>query len=388
MRSVALLFFLLLPLSLPAKPLETLITSHPVGESQIVWPVAAPLPPPGGLRPCCAFGYNLKAQAWGIPVPLYQLGNLVDADRLGTHHYNDSAFNAISNLLGIGSEQLGLIYTHRGGFIDIAHVRDTADNTLFLFSQLLPRLGQQWHIDLSPELATRRIQLNAFSPPQDAAQRYTLAAYLAGEIAFQMAAWHEIAQWYGYRSVPGFSEEVSAFSPEDLYSNLLGARLAIDAILQGQAVSLTAYNSTMERLLPQALHQLGAVSIAATQRQFDGIDGDWWDSHRRVPEKFLVLKRDYATGSNRLPALPPFEKTAPQRLTLPLQLQGFSLASLGELQLWPTDDMRHLPAPAHYYRPQDFNGLALHARAADAQQILQNARQTGGDKRQTPLRNK
>jgi hypothetical protein len=222
MRSVALLFFLLLPLSLPAKPLETLITSQPTGESQIVWPVAAPLPPPGGLRPCCAFGYNLKAQAWGIPVPFYQLGNLVDADRLGTHHYNDSAFNAISNLLGIGSEQLGLIYTHRGGFIDIAHVRDTADNTLFLFSQLLPRLGQQWHIDLSPELATRRIQLNAFSPPQDAAQRYTLAAYLAGEIAFQMAAWHEIAQWYGYRSVPGFSEEVSAFSPEDLYSNLLG----------------------------------------------------------------------------------------------------------------------------------------------------------------------
>ncbi|MOA35073.1 hypothetical protein D3C78_1564980 [compost metagenome] len=101
-----------------------------------------------------------------------------------------------------------------------------------------------------------------------------------------------------------------------------------------------------------------------------------------------MLKRDYATGSNRLPALPPFEKTAPQRLTLPLQLQGFSLASLGELQLWPTDDMRHLPAPAHYYRPQDFNGLALHARAADAQQILQNARQTDGDKRQTPLRNK
>ncbi|MGO4746783.1 DUF4056 domain-containing protein [Serratia quinivorans] len=376
MRSVALAFLLLFTPALPAKPLETLMTSQPTRESRIAWPVAAPLSPPDGLRPCCAFGYNLKAQALGIPVPFYQLSNVVDADRLGTHHYNDSAFSAIDNLLGLGSEQLGLIYTHRGGFIDIAHVRDTADNTLFLFSQLLPRLGRQWHIDLSPELATRRIQLNAFTPPQDAAQRYTLAAYLAGELAFQMAAWHEVAQWYGYRSVPGFPEEISAFSPEDLYSNLLGSRLAVDAILQGQGVSLTAYNNAMEQLLPQALHQLGAVSITATQRQFDGIDGDWWDSHRRVPEKFLVLKRDYTTGSNRLPALPPFENTAPQRLMLPLQVQGVRLADLGELQLWPTDAMRNLPVPPHYYRPLDFDGLALHARAADALQILQQ-RQAG-----------
>ncbi|CAI1962072.1 DUF4056 domain-containing protein [Serratia proteamaculans] len=370
MRSVVLLFLLFAPM-LPAKQLETLLTSQPTRESRIAWPVTAPLSPPDGLRPCCAFGYNLKAQALGIPVPFYQLSNVVDADRLGTHHYNDSAFNAISNLLGFGSEQLGLIYSHRGGFIDIAHVRDTADNTLFLFSQLLPRLGQPGYIDLSPELAKRRIQLNAFTPPQDAAQRYTLAAYLAGELAFQLAAWHEIAQWYGYRSVPGFPEEISAFSPEDLYSNLLGSRLAIDAILQGQAVSLTAYNSAMEALLPLALHQLGAVSITATQRQFDGIDGDWWDSHRRVPEKFLVLKRDYTTASNRLPAQPPCESTAPQRLMLPLQVQGFRLANLGELQLWPTDAMRNLPAPHHYYRPPDFNGLALHARVLDAQQILQ-----------------
>ncbi|OWA85706.1 hypothetical protein BV377_29140, partial [Klebsiella pneumoniae] len=43
---------------------------------------------------------------------------------------------------------------------------------------------------------------------------------LAGHLAFEIALWHEIAQWYGFQSVPGFSEEISAFSPEDLYSNL------------------------------------------------------------------------------------------------------------------------------------------------------------------------
>ncbi|WP_431225639.1 DUF4056 domain-containing protein [Serratia sp. L9] len=38
-----------------------------------------------------------------------------------------------------------------------------------------------------------------------------------------------------------------------------------------------------------------------TQKQLDGIDGDWWDSQRRVPEKFLVLKRDDATGTQLSP---------------------------------------------------------------------------------------
>ena len=65
---------------------------------------------------------------------------------------------------------------------------------------------------------------------------------LAGHLAFEIAQWHEIAQWYGFQSVPGFSEEISAFSPEDLYSNLLGARLAINVILSGHGGSLEDYN--------------------------------------------------------------------------------------------------------------------------------------------------
>lgn len=116
--------------------------------------------------------------------------------------------------MGISSEQDGLLYTTRGGFIDIAHVRDTADMTLYLFSHIWPQLGQAQTIELSQELAKRQITLFAFTPPQDEAERFTLAAYLSSYLAFQVAAWHEIAQWYGFESVPGFSEGISAFSPE------------------------------------------------------------------------------------------------------------------------------------------------------------------------------
>src|SRR3546814_19176852 len=100
-------------------------------------------------------------------------------------------------------------------------------NALFLFSQIWPRLGQHWSLDLGPELADRRIDFDAFDLPDSPADRYTLAAFLAAHLSFQLAAWHEIAQWYGYHTVPGFPERLSAFSPEDLYSNVLGARLGL-----------------------------------------------------------------------------------------------------------------------------------------------------------------
>ncbi|MBW3154199.1 DUF4056 domain-containing protein, partial [Salmonella enterica subsp. enterica serovar Javiana] len=205
----------------------------PVKQARKVYPVVSHLSPPESLRPCCAFGYDLHVRAVGVPIPVYQIGNVLSLDTLGSHHYNDSALGAVKNIVGLSEEKNGLIYTHRGGFIDVAHVRDTADNTFYLFSRILPELGRGGRLFYSEELGVRRVQLRAFTPPSAMPQRYSLAAWLAGHLAFELAQWHEIAQWYGFQSVPGFSEEISAFSPEDLYSNLLRARLAINVILQG-----------------------------------------------------------------------------------------------------------------------------------------------------------
>ncbi len=347
------------------------LSTSPLQQATRVWPTVERLSAPDGLRPCCAFGYNLKAQALGIPVPLYQLNNVVEADELGEHHYNDSLLGAVANLMGISSEQDGLVYTVHGGFIDIAHVRDTADMTLFLFSHIWPRLGQEQTIVLSEELAQRQIHLFAFTPPQNEAERFTLAVYLSSYLAFQVAAWHEIAQWYGFESVPGFSEGISAFSPEDLYSNLLGARLAASLILQGHSSSVEQFNLSMQAILPTALQQLGAVSAKDTRFQFDMLDGNWWDSHRAVPEKFLVLKRNYQTEDDRVPTPVPDEQAQPLRLQLPSAWAGLQMSALGELQLWPGRSMKQLPKPVKYYTFRDFPALALHARVEDAGQMAE-----------------
>lgn len=340
----------------------------PIKHARKVYPVVSQLSPPESLRPCCAFGYDLHVRAVGVPIPVYQIGNVLTLDTLGSHHYNDSALGAVKNIVGLSAEKSGLIYTHRGGFIDIAHVRDTADNTFYIFSRILPKLGQRWRYFYSEELGVRRVQLLAFTPPSSLSQRYTLAAWLAGHLAFQLAQWHEIAQWYGFQSVPGFSEEISAFSPEDLYSNLLGARLAINVILQGKAETIDAYNAAMDGELRHALLQLGVVTGTETERKFRELDGDWWNSKRRVPDKFLVLKRNYNLDHNRLPTPVSYEKTAPYMLTMPTVVLGYQLSRLGELQIYPGTSMESLPLPKVFYGPAQFQPLANQAEEADKTQ--------------------
>lgn len=348
-----------------ALPVALDLGTQATSKASSAWPAMPPQPLPKGLRPCCAFGYNLHAELLGMPVPFYQLDNVAYASHLGQHQYNDKMLASLENLTGLSSENNGILYTARGGFIDTAHVRDTADMTVYIFSQLLPRLGQAFTLDLESELAQRRLVFTAFTPPTDPAERYTLAAWLAAHLAYQVAEWHEIAQWYGFESVPGFSEGVSAFSPEDLYSNLLGARLAVSLILDGQTVSQGVYNAAMGTALTQALMHLGAQPPAMTRFHFDMLDGRWWNSQRRVPEKYLVLHRNFQMGDNRLPTRVPGEQSAPQRLTLPHRWQGVNLADLGQLQLWPGVSMKQLPPPARYYTAEDFPTLAASAQQAD-----------------------
>ncbi|OAT32500.1 DUF4056 domain-containing protein [Proteus myxofaciens] len=349
----------------PVDSIEANLSTQTTEEASQIWSVPKPLNAPNGLRPCCAFGYDLKVKAWGIPVPFYRIDNIVEKDKLGLHRYNDNFWLGTAAVLGFGNEKSGLLYSHKGGFLDIAHIRDTADYTYYLFSHIYPNLGKEWTLTLSDELAQRKIHFTEFTPPKDAMKRYTLSAYLAARLGFQLAVWHEIAQWYGFRSVPGFSEGISAFSPEDLYSNLIGARLSLTLILKGHATTLEQYNHSMQAIIPSALDFLESQPREKTQQWFDVIDKQWWDSQRRVPEKFLVLKRDYHTEDVRYPILPFEENTLPHLLTLPHFYHDYNLNQLAEFQLHPTNHMKDLPIPTTYWTDADFTDLAEKAQEFD-----------------------
>ncbi|MTD28467.1 DUF4056 domain-containing protein [Erwinia sorbitola] len=354
----------------PFKPMTTGDLEHPATQALRVWPTISKLSAPNGLRPCCAFGYDVRAKLIGIPVPLFKLGNIVAPDDTGKHHYNDSWISILSTLSGINSEHDGIVYTRRGGFIDLAHVRDTADNTLWLFNQILPQLGQPATIKLDDELGQRIIRLWRFSPPKSELARYQLSVSLAAHLAFQIATWHEVAQWYGFQSVPGYSEAISAFSPEDLYSNLIGARIATDLLNNGGGSSLRQYQHSMAQMIPQALAQLQAVSPQATRFHFDMVDGTWWNSHCRVPDKFLVRLRNYSVSDRRLPSRP--ADTLPELwLTLPDHFGHQPLSHFGRLEIWQGNHMANLPAPSLMYSYDDFPRLAQQAEKSDQKTLAQ-----------------
>ncbi|MBN6397312.1 DUF4056 domain-containing protein [Escherichia coli] len=333
--------------------------------AQQAFPVATGVSAPEGLRPCCVFGYGAQVKLGKIPLPFFTIDNVLEPDALGEHIYNNSFMSGIAAVMGLSHEHTGIIYTRRGGFIDLAHVRDTADYTFWLFTQIYPRLGEARMLTLSSELFSRRIQLYAFTPPQSQAEKYTLSVYLAARLAFRLAVWHEIAQWYGYQSVPGIPEEISAFTPEDLYSNLLGARLAISLLSRGYGDSVSHFSSGMQGVIPEALKLLKVQPAEITRHMLDNLNGSWWNKQERIPDKFFVLCRNYDVNDVRLPFQPPEEMERGVRLMLPQSYSGRKLASLASIELWPTKEAGTLPVTRVPFTEKDFPVLIKYAADTD-----------------------
>ena len=264
------------------------------------------IPMPRGLRPCCAFGSGLQVELGFVPVPMLSLTNVVGVEDLGPHQYDHGIISLEQSRPGgdvMTSERNGLVYTCRGGFVDTAHLRDWCDWTLYLGALIARNSRSGVSVDLPDEGGRRRIVIRPFESERLAQYGVVpLAVPLAQWIAFQLSVWHEIATWYGW-SATAFSEEASAFSPEDLYSNLLGIKLAAVLVYQGNVTSEAAYNENMNVALPNLLHALGAVPGDQGRTAMSSIDGIWWDSRRRLPEKALVRRRYMDHGTQLTPWL-------------------------------------------------------------------------------------
>ncbi|WP_318479369.1 DUF4056 domain-containing protein [Photobacterium leiognathi] len=256
---------------------------------------------PVGVRPCCAFGQDLETELLGIPIPFFSVENIVDSQELGKHIYNDGSEYMFASLMGLSDETNGLLYTTKGGFIDTAHVRDTADFTYYLYQQIYEHLGTDYRISLPAELRARYISLKKSKRTLTSQERHDISLDLAALLAFRLAQWHEIVQWFGYQSIVGFPELVSAFSPEDLYSNMLGAITAKQVLEQQPELSPSDFSQALTHAFEQQLQQLGSVSLQETQRQVQQLNGIWWDHETRLPQKWAVLKRDYQLGLTRYP---------------------------------------------------------------------------------------
>jgi hypothetical protein len=213
---------------------------------------------PPSSRVCCIFSFALA----------------LDPNKLAGHVYGNG--NDLDAATSQTKEPVGYVYTAAAGLVDIGHVRDNADMTLWVYANLL--------------IGSHSIQVGndtAFVPniPTDKTKRIALA----GAIVYTSSWAHELVTWGDSPILPsswlGPEEDYSAFSPEDLPSNIVGIETATRALNAGGDASPAAFSKQMDIALAKMMTELGAQPAAETtkllaQVQLTSADkdllGKWW----------------------------------------------------------------------------------------------------------------
>lgn len=283
-----------------AAALDESVEGENVGGGTLTAQVPA-VPEPVRVRPCCAFGADLRARVGLVPVPLLEIGNVVGPEAIGPHKFDGGLLALRPGQDPSASrdpgERNGLVYTCRGGFIDIAHVRDYADLTIFLAAQVHRGLRDGATVQLRAKGGARRIVIHPVPAATiDAVGARGLAIATGQWLAVRLAIWHEIATWYGWSAFALFPETASAFSPEDVYSDIVGTRIAGGIMAAQGADTDTLYEANMNVWMERVLAQLGGQPAAVGRAAMFAVDGQWWDSSRRLPDKQLTVRRNLDIG--------------------------------------------------------------------------------------------
>jgi len=192
-----------------------------------------------------------------------------DADDLGQHDYRSGR-----------DERNGIVYTCRGGHIDVTHLRKIADWTAYLAYQTREALvhgDDQFKFSMF-EPSQHTVQIS-YPPGWKYLNRKTRRD-IAGEVSISLSAylaytcsvWHEILTWHGFKAIGFYPEYNSAFSWEDNYSNALGSYLGAQALRARDE----DYNQAMTRLIVEQFQRLGPQSKETARAAGLAVKGSWY----------------------------------------------------------------------------------------------------------------
>jgi hypothetical protein len=206
-------------------------------------------------RECCTLG------------AFAPFGGSVDFGDVGFHKYRPSRL-ADSNLLdrsGQDGGKHGYLYTRRGGFIDLGHVRDYIDYTRFFAARYYnaPLSGRTGTLSKVFE-EEGEIHLEIASRTEKPSS--VLAATMGAKLAYERAIWHEISSYFT-------SEKFSSFAPEDNFSNAVGVLAGYRALLTPKK----PFDVAAEQALLKILAQLGPVHRPEeTDAAIAYVKDHWW----------------------------------------------------------------------------------------------------------------
>lgn len=229
----------------------------------------------------CSLSGGPRAR-WGW-TPQTAYGN---PDRLGTHSYGFG-----------GGEGAGIFYTLRGGSIDLDHVRGAADLTKFTYVRAKATIedgGDGFSVGPAFEWTTNKVKLqyppnwNTLSQAEKDRIAHEAAMIIAPVVGYNSTLWHEMLTWKGTHFALIEPEHTSAFSWDDLYSNIVGVELAMQAIRDGH-VKNSDYNRAMTRLIADELERMQIVSKEKTMEITESVKGSWYGGSK-------LMKRNMDSG--------------------------------------------------------------------------------------------
>ena len=215
----------------------------------------------------------------------------MEAGDFGRHVYGGP-----SGVVEVSPDEIGHIYTKYGGIIDVAHVRDHADIARYIATNVVAKFKIGGEIPLGDDRGTDRFRIPTGQrivkiKRQGADPTAYQAAVLGAVISYEVAIWHEIATYKTWQNY-------SSFSPEDNYSNLLGAYVGFRACLTEGLV----YNNAAAVALLETIGKLRPQSKLVTMKAVEFVKDHWYhysEYDTTGPDIYLFLdRRHMATGYN------------------------------------------------------------------------------------------
>lgn len=179
------------------------------------------------------------------------------------------------------SEKNGIVYTCKAGHVDIIHVRIAADWTAYLTRRSFECLSKgesECAFHFKPDISKYFVKITYPENWKDLPRkdREEIAAGLSIELgqylAYNMTTWHEILTWFGYKCIGFFPEFPSAFSWEDSFSNLLGARIAAEALRDTE----NEYDQAVTLAIDRELKKLDVQSSQTARYAAESVKGKWF----------------------------------------------------------------------------------------------------------------
>ena len=205
------------------------------------------------------------------------------------------AFDASST--GWLSDGWGILVGSDNVSIDPDHLSGCGRKTINAYNTALPALMSK-QSGFSSDWANVQLTYPANWDKVSTEQKKEIALQIAESLAFNVEIWHEAASWYGWTTLIISDDFQSAFSWEDLYCDLLGAKIAVEALrVGGGDIATVSRNFTNIRAREFAKRQL--VSAARAKEITDTVKGEgkWWI--RVMPSLHsTIYMRNFDIGSD------------------------------------------------------------------------------------------